>query len=241
MEVLLTQNADLLTRQALLLGILSRSGNVSVASRCRGLDRLLESPGNLLKSPEVNGLGLLVAAHETIESQVDSVATCGVDNVVVVGAGLDVGGREDADRVVRNLVLGKRSLDGNSSLKSHRGISLELVRDSDYGSIHGCGEVAVQENRERERMAAFSKGGGLSEELPALELSVLALAVCAVALVRSLLENVKLERSSKASDLNNLVLNIQEHLSSDEGTSALLSVAVENHWRALDAPVNGNI
>jgi hypothetical protein len=90
-------------------------------------------------------------------------------------------------------------------------------------------------------MAALSKSGGLSEELPTLELSVLALAVCAVALVRSLLENVKLERSSKASDLNNLVLNIQEHLSSDEGTSALLGVAVENHWRALDAPVNGNI
>jgi len=254
-EVLLAQNADLLTGEALLLGILGGSWSVSLASRGLRLDSLLESPGNLLESPEVNSLGFLVAAHKAIQSQADGVGASGVDNVVVVSAGLDVGGREDADRVVRNFVFGERSLHRDSSLESdrcdraaggvntlcHVGVGLELIRDSNNGSIHGSGKVAIEEDGEREWVTTLSESGRLGQELPALEFGVLVLAVCAVALVGPLLGNVELEGSSKASDLNNLVLDIQKHLSSDESTSALLGVAVEDYWWALDAPVDGNI
>ena len=254
-EVLLAQNANLLTGEALLLCILGSSWSVSLTSRGLRLDSLLESPGNLLESPEVNSLGLLVAAHKAIQSQADGVGASGVDNVVVVSAGLDVGGREDADRVVRNFVFGERSLHGDSSLESdrcdgaagrvnalcHVGVGLELIRDSNNGSVHGSGKVTIEEDREREWVTALSEGGRLSQELPALELGVLVLAVCAVALVGPLLVNVEFEGSSKASDLNNILLDIQKHLSSNESTSALLGVAVEDYWWALNTPVDGNI
>jgi hypothetical protein len=101
--------------------------------------------------------------------------------------------------------------------------------------------VAIEKDGEREWVTTLSESGRLGQELPALEFGVLVLAVCAVALVGPLLGNVELEGSSKASDLNNLVLDIQKHLSSDESTSALLGVAVEDYWWALDAPVDGNI
>ena len=118
-EVLLAQDADLVAGEALLLGVFS-CRSMSVASRGHSLDGLLESPCDLLESPEVNGLRLVVTAHETVKSQTDSVGSGRVNDVVVVGAGLDVGRRKDADRVVRDFVLGKRSLNGDSSLESHR-------------------------------------------------------------------------------------------------------------------------
>lgn len=61
------------------------------------------------------------------------------------------------------------------------------------------------------------------------DLSVV-LAVCAVVLVGSLLEDVKLEGRSKAFNLDNLVLDIQKHLPSDKRTSSLLGVAAEDDW-----------
>ncbi|KAI6750046.1 hypothetical protein HG531_007311 [Fusarium graminearum] len=111
----------------------------------------------------------------------------------------------------------------NADLLAGEGVGLELIRDGDHGSVHGSGKVAIEKDGEGECVTTFSES------------------ICAVALVGSLLEDVKLEGSSKASNLDNLVLDIQKHLPSDERTSALLGVAVEDYWRALDAPVDGNI
>lgn len=225
---------------------------MSFASGGNGLDGLLESPGNLLEPPKLNGLGLLVVAHETVEFEGDLVGACGVDDRTVVGAGLDVGRRKDTDRVVGEVGLGKRALDGQSLLEldggagsvggaggpGDKGVGLELVADGENGSVHGGGEVAGHENRKGKLMLSLAQSSGMSKEVPGLKLRVLVLAVGAVALERSLLDRVHVQRGGETVNLDKVLLDIEEHLARDEGAGALLGVAVEDNGRALDAPVH---
>jgi hypothetical protein len=83
-----------------------------------------------------------------------------VDDVRIVRAGLDVGWREDPDRVVRELgrpqaalhFKGLFDVDGGllRAVQVRDRFGFELVRDHVQGTIHGCRKVAFQEEREGE-------------------------------------------------------------------------------------------
>lgn len=87
----------------LLLGGALDLGHVLLAGGCDCLHGLLEAPCELLQLPVLDGVGSRVDLCNTVEAHGEGVRADGVDDLLVVHAGLDVGRRENADRVVREL------------------------------------------------------------------------------------------------------------------------------------------
>ena len=220
-----------------------------VAGRGDRLDGLLEAPRHLLELPQVDRLDAVVVGHEAVELERQLVAGGGVDDGVVVGAGLDVGGREDADRVVRVERLGEGALDGDGALEAQRargalggdddGLGAELVRDGQDGRVDGGGQVAAEQGGIGEGMAAASERHGLGQQVvPGLEARLAVLAVVAVALEGPLVDGVDDEAGGEGLDVDALIAgDIEEQLAGEDGAGALVGGAVVDDGRALDAPV----
>lgn len=252
-HVLLAEYAGLGAGHALLLRLCVVGGvtgdrGVLLAGGGHGLDGLLQLPRNLLELPELDRLVGGVCAGEAVEAERDVVGAGRVDHLVVVGAGLDVGGGEDADRVVRELRLREGALDVKVLLEldgrlragsalDEGGLGLELVGDGGDGRVHGRGEVTLEENREGKLVNTLLKRRGVREERPALQLGVLVGALAAVVGEGALLLDVDIELGAKGLDLQLLVLDFELHLARDEGASRGLCIAKENDGRALDLQV----
>lgn len=252
-EALLADDAGLAARQPL-VGRLGEARVVALAGGGDGLDGLLQLPGQLLELPQVDRLDALVVRHQAVELERHLVVAGGVDDGHVAGRGLDVGGREDADGVVRVQRLGQGSLDVDEALKlgardgAHalRGggsreelrLGMQHVRDGDDGRVHGGWQMARQQDGEGELVLAPSQGDGVCQEIQLLQLGRLGLAVAAVVLEGPLVVDDEVEAGVEGLDVDQVLLDVQEELARDQGTGALLGVAVEDNRRALDVPVN---
>lgn len=87
----------------LLLGGALDLGHVLLAGGCDSLHGLLETPCELLQLPVLNGVGSRIDLCNTVQAHREGVRANGVDDLLVVHAGFDVGWGEDANGVVREL------------------------------------------------------------------------------------------------------------------------------------------
>lgn len=250
-ELLLANDARLVAGGALDVADGAGRGGVLGAGGRGGLERLLELPGDFLELPQVDRLDLFVVRHEPVELERQLVGARRVDDRQVVGAGLDVGRGEDADRVVgeerlrygalhrQGAVEAERGGRGGGGVAGNLGDGLELVGDGDERGVGGGGQVTAKQHGEGKRVLAAAQTGGVVEEDPGLELGDFVLALVAVALAGALVGGVNGEGGLEAVYIHGVLLDVQEELAGEDGAGAVLAGAVEDDGGALDAPVDG--
>lgn len=90
-------------------------------------------------------------------------------------------------------------------------------------------------------MLALGQGHGTLDKRPLLQHLVLVLAVGAVRGVWALLGCVHLKGGGEGVEVDRLLLDVQEEQARDEGAGAGLGVVVEDNWRRLDLPLDGQV
>jgi len=175
---LLTEDACLRARDLVLISLGSEfgrirdDGSVARAGLRDGLDAFFEAPRGLFEAPALEGVVLRELGGEPIQRHGDVIAAARVQYLLVLGAGADVGGWEDAHGVVGAVSFGQAAAHGDEARvgdgdgagaagaagggasggrgPGDEGGGDEVVGDGDECGIGCYGEVSIEEAGEGE-------------------------------------------------------------------------------------------
>lgn len=170
-----------------------------------------------------------------------------MDDGSICSVNLDVGSREDSDRVARKSLRdgafdvdhmvksedGTNGRDSSSHGSYKYGLSLEFVGNGNDRCVQAGRIAASQEGKEGEEVRSTSERGWSSEQLPGLQTDIAVAAGFAAAPEWQLVGDVNVQRSHEAVNAETIRLNKQRKLSVEERAGAALAGSVKDDRRVL--------